>query len=238
MEKNTMKLNVIIALFSAAMLATSGYSQNSGGTGTTPPGQPTGPTTPGAAGTPPPTLNPGIGENSFQARPRTQPAPMPGQVLPGQIVTNSVVTETNQFTATNLPPTSLPGFTNRIMATNGSTFRRDQAISEGDRQLLVQIRTAVFGTAQVTATTGAPDVHFILRDGAVRIVGVVPTPDEQRRIETAVQQVPGVVRVFNALQVGATAAPGQTSTPGQLPQTPATGQTPVPSQPPTPGQPH
>jgi hypothetical protein len=225
-----MKLNLIIALFSVALLATSGYSQNSGGTGTTPPGQPTGPTTPGAAGTPPPTLNPGIGETSFEAQRRTQPA-TPGQVPPGQVA------ETNQFTATNLPPTSQPGFTNRIMTTNSFMLRRDQAISAGDRQLLVQIRTAVFGTAQVNATTGTPDVHFILRDGAVRIVGVVPTPDEQRRIETAVQQVPGVVRVFNALQVGASAAPGQTSAPGQVPQTPATGETPAPSQPPTPPAP-
>jgi len=122
------------------------------------------------------------------------------------------------------------------MATNGSRFMRDQAISETDRRLLVQIRTAVFGTSQVTANTGAPDVHFILRDGAVRIVGVVPTPDEQRRIETAVQQVPGVVRVFNALQVGASAVPGQAPTPVQTPQTPATGQTPALNQA-TPGQP-
>src|SRR5882724_1651636 len=218
MEKNAMKFNLTMALFSVAMLATSGYSQTSGGTGTTGPGQPTGPTSPGAAGTPPPTLNPGIGENSFQARPRTQPATPPGQVLPGQIgVTNSVVGETNQFIATNLPPTSQPGFTNRIMATNSSALMRDQALSEGDRRLLVQIRTSVFGTSQVTATAGAPDVHFILRDGAVRIVGVVPTPDEQRRIETAVQQVPGVMRVFNALQVGTSAVPGQAPTPGQTP---------------------
>src|SRR5882762_9060563 len=121
-----MKLNPVI-LFSVAMLASSGYSQTSGGTGggTNSPGTPTGPTTPGAAGTPPPTLSPGptgpttpgaggtpppslnqsIGENSFPARQRTQPATAPGQV----------VTETNQFGVTNLPPTSQPGFTNRIM---------------------------------------------------------------------------------------------------------------------------
>jgi len=226
-----MKLKLNIALFSVAILAASGYSQTSGGTGggTTTPGAPRGPTTPGAAGTPPPTLNPGIGENSLEAQRRTQPATPPGQLLPGQIaVTNGVVGETNQFAVTNVTPTSQPGFTNRIMATNGSVLMRDQAISEPDRRLLIQIRTTVFGTTQTTTAPNGTDVHFILRDGAVRIVGVVPTPDEQKRIEVAVQQVPGVVRVYNALQVGASAVPNQTTAPGQ---TPSTGQTPTPRQP-------
>src|SRR5689334_20024921 len=131
-----MKLNFVI-LLSVAVLAADGYSQNTGGTsgGTTPPGTPSGPTSPGAAGTPPPTLNPGIGENSLQARPRTQPATPPGQVFSGQLaVTNTVASETNQFVVTNLSPTSQSGFTNRVMATNGSVLNRDQAISETDRQ--------------------------------------------------------------------------------------------------------
>ena len=223
MEKNTMKLNLVI-LLSVAVLAANGYSQNAGGTtgGTTAPGQPTGPTTPGAAGTPPPTLNPGIGENSFQARPRTQPATPPGQVFSGQIgVTNTVASETNQLVVTNLTPTSQLGFTNRVVATNGSVLMRDQAISETDRQLLTQIRTSVFGTSQATAPLGGTAVHFILREGAVRIVGAVPNAEEQNRIVTAVQKVPGVVRVYDALQVGASPAPAQTPAPTQ---TPAPGQ--------------
>jgi len=232
-----MKLKLIIALFSVAMLASSGYSQTAGGTGggTTPPGAPTGPTSPGAGGTPPPTLNPGIGENSFEAQRRTQPAtPTVPPDQSGQIGVTNTIAITNQFGATNLTPTAQPGFTNRIMATNaqvlmtnGSRFMRDQALSEGDRQLLGQIRTAVFG-AQATASPAGTDVHFILRDGAVRIVGVVSSPDDQKRIETAVQLVPGVVRVYNALQVGASAVPSQTSAPGQ---TPSPGQTPTPGQP-------
>lgn len=234
-----MKFNLIIALSSVAMLASSGYSQTSGGAGTTAPPSPTGPTSPGAAGTPPPTLNPGIGENSFQARPRTQPAPPPGQVLPGQIgITNTVVTETNQFISTNVTPTSQPGFTNRIMATNGSALMRDQAISETDRRLLGQIHTAVFGSTQPAAQVGGTSVHFILRDGAVRIVGFVPSADEQKRIVNTVQGVPGVVRVYDALQIGGSAAPGQTA-PAQTPapvETTAPTQTPAPAQP-TPGQP-
>ena len=224
-----MKLNLVV-LLSTAMLVLNGYSQNNGGTsgGTTAPGNPTGPATPGTAGTPPPTLNPGIGENSLQARPRTQPATPPGQVLSGQIgVTNTVASETNQFVVTNLSPTSQPGFTNRVVATNGSILMRDQAISETDRQLLTQIRISVFGSSQATATSagttpsGGTSVHFILRDGAVRVVGFVPNAEEQNRIVTTVQKVPGVVRVFDALQVGASAAPVQAPTPGQ---TPAPGQ--------------
>ena len=230
----------LVVLFSVSMLAMSGYSQTSGGTGTTPPGQPTGPSTPGAGGTPPPTLNPGIGENSLQARPRTQPAPPTGEVLPGQIgITNTVVGVTNQFTSTNLTPTSQPGFTNRVM--------RDQALSESDRKLLGQIYAAVFGSAQPPAQLGGTSVHFILRDGAVRIVGFVADAQEQKRIVTAVQNVAGVGPVYDALQIGVSAAPGQTTAPasGQTPvpsQTtaPQTPQTPAPQTPagqPTPGQP-
>jgi BON domain len=208
MEKYTMKLNFVVSL-SVVILAASGYSQ------TTSPGTPTGPTSPGAAGTPPPTLNPGIGTNSLEAQRRTQPAnpPEPGQI----VVTNGVAANTNQFAATNLTPTSQPGFTNRIVATNaqglltnGSAIMRDQAISEPDRRLLGQIRTAVFGSSQPPPQLGGTSVHFILRDGVVRIVGVVPTVEEQKRIEGIVQQVPGVARVYDALQVGASA-----TTPGQ-----------------------
>jgi hypothetical protein len=220
-----MKLNLVV-LLSVAVLATSGHSQ------TSPPGSPTGPTTPGAGGTPPSTLNPGIGENSAEAQRRTQPAP--GQVVPGQIaVTNTIAAETNQLIVTNLPPTSQPGFTNRIMATNGSLLMRDQALSEADRKLLVQIHTTVFGSSQPPAQLGGTSVHFILRDGAVRIVGFVPNADEQKRIVTLVQQVPGVVRVYDALQIGVAAAPGQTPVPTQTstPQTPTPGQTPAPGQP-------
>jgi|SRR6267142_6859161 len=199
MEKN-MKLNLVV-LLSVAMLAASGYSQ------TTSPGTPTGPTSPGAAGTPPPTLNPGIGTNSLEAQRRTQPAnaPEPGQIA----VTNAATAETNQFAVTNLTPTSQPGFTNRIVATNGSPLMRDQALSEADRKLLGQIHTAVFGSSQPPPQLGGTSVHFILRDGAVRIVGFVPNADEQKRIVNTVQQVPGVVRVYDALQIGVSTAPGQ-----------------------------
>ena len=195
-----MKLNLVV-LLSVAMLAASGYSQ------TTSPGTPTGPTSPGAAGTPPPTLNPGIGTNSLEAQRRTQPAnaPEPGQIA----VTNAATAETNQFAVTNPTPTSQPGFTNRIVATNGSPLMRDQALSEADRKLLGQIQTAVFGSSQPPPQLGGTSVHFILRDGAVRIVGFVPNSDEQKRIVNTVQQVPGVVRVYDALQIGVSTAPGQ-----------------------------
>jgi len=212
MEKNSMKLDLIV-LLSVVILAANGYSQTAGGTGA-----PTGPATPGAAGTPPPTLNPGIGETSPEAQRRTQPATPPAQVPPGQIaVTNAIVAETNQLTVTNVTPTSQPGFTNRIMATNGSSLMRDQALSEADRRLLGQIYTAVFGSAQPPAQLGGTSVHFILRDGAVRIVGFVPNAEEQKRIVTIVQGLPGVVRVYDALQIGVSAAPGQTTAPGQTP---------------------
>jgi hypothetical protein len=105
------------------------------------------------------------------------------------------------------------------VATNGSPLMRDQALSEGDRQLLGQIHIAVFGSAQPPPQVGGSSVHFILKDGMVRIVGFVPNVEEQKRIANIVQQVPGVVRVYDALQIGVSAAPGQNpAIPGQTPQ--------------------
>jgi hypothetical protein len=123
----------------------------------------------------------------------------------------------NQFGADqNLAPTSQAGATNRVMATNApgsltnnSRLMRDQALSEPDRRLLGQIRIAVFGPSGAPAPLGGTAVNFILRDGAVRIVGFVPNVEEQKRIESIVQQVPGVVRVYDALQIGVSATPGQ-----------------------------
>jgi osmotically-inducible protein OsmY len=78
---------------------------------------------------------------------------------------------------------------------------RDQALSETDRRTLAQIRAAVFGPNQAAAPPAGTPVHFILKDGAVRLVGTVSTMEERQRIENLVQQVPGVTRVFDALQV-------------------------------------
>src|SRR3954454_24912359 len=111
--------------------------------------------------------------------------------------------------STNLPPTSRPGSTNRVMSANtnaaSTSLMKDQAVSESDRPLLTQIRQTVFG--QVDATDSP--VHFILLNGAVRLVGVVPSMQEKRRIELAVEQVPGVSRVYNALSVGGGSTPGE-----------------------------
>src|SRR6267378_7654619 len=98
--------------------------------------------------------------------------------------------QTNQFgvsrngfgSATNgLTPTSEPGFTNRIMATNNfgltnsvGSLLRDQAITSADRQLLAQLRAAVFGANAPSEQLATASVHFILANGVVRLVGEVP----------------------------------------------------------------
>jgi osmotically-inducible protein OsmY len=130
-----------------------------------------------------------------------------------QFGTNQLGLATNQL-ATNLAPTSQLGFTNRILSSNtlgvatnaNPLLMRDQALSETDRRLLFQIRAAVFGPNQAAAPLAGTPIHFILRDGSVRLVGTVPTVEDRQRIENLVQQVPGVVRVFDALQVTPTGA--------------------------------
>jgi hypothetical protein len=70
--------------------------------------------------------------------------------------------------------------------------------------MLGQIRQSVFPPNQ-PVLPWMSSVHFILKDGAVRIVGTVPTAADRQRIETMVQQTPGVVRVYDVLSVNASA---------------------------------
>jgi hypothetical protein len=203
------------------------------GTGTSGPGTPNVPG-PGTRITPQPLLPRGQSPGQQPANPNLsqQGQALPGQ-NPQPIGTNAGLTplvDTNQFVlwntnqlglatnglgvGTNLTPTSQVGFTNRILSSNTAgvmtntspMLMRDQALSETDRRLLAQIRGAVFGANAATAPSAAAPIHFILKDGVVRLVGTVSTMEERQRIENLVQQVPGVVRVFDALQVSQSGA--------------------------------
>jgi len=156
----------------------------------------------------------------------------------GGFLTNEVGMVTNQFGTNALTPTG--GATNRIQATNSfgltnsstGNILRDQAITTTDRQLLAQLHAAVLGgnpTAQQLA--GAP-VHFIIANGVVRLVGEVPSMEQRQQIETSVQQVPGVVRIFNALNVAGQPALGVNVVPGNTPPN-ALAPTSEPGRPPT-----
>jgi len=122
----------------------------------------------------------------------------------------------NQFANTNQgapTPTAQAGFPSRVFATNNNgtavsnrttKLPGDQAISQADRALLTQIRQTAFPNANAQAGLGGSDsVNFVILNGQVRLVGTVPTMEEKARIEAIAQQSPGVVKVFNALQVRA-----------------------------------
>jgi BON domain len=109
-----------------------------------------------------------------------------------------------------LSPTSRIGATNALYPTNSMStnntpdwLQRDQAITEQDRAMLAQMRQAVFQGQPISGWMHS--IHFILKDGAVRIVGTVPSLAERQRIETIVTQIPGVVKVYDALAVNASA---------------------------------
>ena len=235
-----------VALASAFLLSLSTYSQETGSaTGTS--GNTGGAAKP-ARGTrvaPQPVFPGGQPAQQPSIPPQNPVTPQPEQVVPRDnsqsagtnaatslsADTNQLASSTNQFGTnqfgSNLPATSVPGFTNRIMATNtpglltnNSPLMRDQALSDADRRLLAQIRTAVYGASQAPGPSSGTGVYFILRDGAVRLVGFVPNAEEQKRIENIVRQVPGVVRVYDALQIGVSALPGQNPVPNQIPVAP------------------
>lgn len=138
--------------------------------------------------------------------------------------TNQVGAVSNQFGTNGLTPTSEPGMTNRMLGTNnlgltnssGALFR-DQAITSADRQLLAQLRSAVFGANLSAEQLASQPVHFILANGVVRLVGEVPSLEQRQQIEAAVQRVPGVVRVYDALSVSGDSTLGVNVLPGNTP---------------------
>ncbi len=110
----------------------------------------------------------------------------------------------NQFANTNFTQTSRAGETNRVFSgTNSTPLLQDQAFTPADRQLLSRIRQAVVGQIR-TVGIMAP-VHFIVQEGVVTMVGVLPRDEERQRLLTVVQGIPGVVRVIDQIQVGGSA---------------------------------
>lgn len=227
-----MKRSTIILSSIMMMTALAGYSQTSGGQGGT--GQ--GTTQPNPANPPGQTLPPGLEKREqlppgLQGREQLPPGlatrtnqtgrPPPRNGLPGTgALTNDFGAGTNRLGNTNafasvtnqnnLQQTSRPGETNRVFSvTNSTPIFQDQAFTPADARLLTQIRQAVVG--QIRTVGVLSPVHFIVRDGVVTLVGVLPRDEERQRLVTIVQGVPGVVRVIDQIQVGGGAG-AQTTT--------------------------
>lgn len=91
--------------------------------------------------------------------------------------------------------------TNHSRATNRVRME-DHAFTQSDKTLLTRIHQKV--QTRITSQSGTATnrfVHFIIRNGVVRVFGFVPTPQARRQILASVEQVPGVVRVIDQLQV-------------------------------------
>lgn len=121
------------------------------------------------------------------------------------------------FTATN-PLTPTGAGTNRVFATNrfaatnfaltnaSGVLLQDQAFTQTDRVLLVQIRQTV--QTQIRTIAGAPlvagrwsPVHFVVRESTVTLIGFVTTIEERQRLISTVQGVPGVAQVIDNLEI-------------------------------------
>ncbi|HWD93391.1 MAG TPA: BON domain-containing protein [Verrucomicrobiae bacterium] len=154
------------------------------------PAQPTIPGTPERPGIPPSTV--------------TSPINGTSTIATNPVVSNPTnsfaTTNQNQFAATNGMDenNNLAGNPN---GPNSNFALRDQAVTPSDRVLLNTLRQGV-ETQLGTASAGGMPVHFFINNGAVTIVGTVPTADESQRILARVQQTPGVLSTFNDLHVG------------------------------------
>jgi|SRR6185437_1900059 len=124
------------------------------------------------------------------------------QTLTGSRTTNTpTVSPTNELAMTNGLPGNSNMTANASNQANGNIVIQDQAITPGDRVLLTTLQQGVAAQLGVT-TMGALPVHFMINNGAVTLLGIVPTADDSQRIFARVHQTPGVLSVFNDLHVG------------------------------------
>ena len=132
----------------------------------------------------------------------------PGDAAGGNSTAQSTTT---QSTAT---PTTATGQSQAVTPTQNAnnTSSRDQAITATDKTMLVQMRAAAFPPGTAVATSSS--VSFILKDGAVRLVGTVPSVAEQQRILAVAQQTPGITRVYISLTVSGTESVGASASAG------------------------
>jgi hypothetical protein len=78
----------------------------------------------------------------------------------------------------------------------------DPNSSNVDHALLYRVRETVL--PQISRGGPPPPVDFTVRDGVVTIFGDVSSPEENQRIASLVQQVPGVVQVKNQAMLSST----------------------------------
>jgi len=75
----------------------------------------------------------------------------------------------------------------------------DQSESEADRTLTQEIRKAV--VADDSLSTLAKNIKIITIDGVVTLRGPVQSPQEKESIETKAQQIAGIDKIDNQLEV-------------------------------------
>jgi len=95
-----------------------------------------------------------------------------------------------------------------VASDNTSVSAASAASTSAGTVAAANVPHVIPGTIQGTAGMTTPNfsgfrnsVHFIIRDGVVTIVGVVPTLAERQQIESIVQSVPGVTQAVDNLQV-------------------------------------
>jgi osmotically-inducible protein OsmY len=105
------------------------------------------------------------------------------------------------YAGTAQPGQTAPDNTGRnVRDRSGTTLTPgDQSENEADRTLTQQIRQAVM--ADKSLSTTAKNIKIITVDGVVTLRGPVKSPQEKKTIETKAQQVAGVNKIDNKLEV-------------------------------------
>jgi osmotically-inducible protein OsmY len=98
-------------------------------------------------------------------------------------------------------PQTAPDNTGRNVRDRGDVTLTpgDQSESEADRTLTQQVRKAV--VADDSLSTMAKNIKIITIDGVVTLRGPVQNPREREIIEAKAQQIPGINKIDNQLEV-------------------------------------
>jgi len=98
---------------------------------------------------------------------------------------------------------------------NPAAQTQNQALTTGDRVILGRIGESL----QRVGTVNNMQVHFLVQNGFVTLVGTAPTQGAAQQLESMVARVPGVMGVNDQLQINSTGAAGyfNNNSPGLLP---------------------
>ena len=112
---------------------------------------------------------------------------------------NQTANRTNSPTPSTSPAPSIPGETKRNVPGTGTATTAAPTMTDADRALAQRVEDALRQDSTLVAS--APNVQVYVNNGEVTLRGSVNSQEEKTNFAAKAQQVAGVTRVNNQLEV-------------------------------------